>query len=54
MVMSDMYFLPGPGVTLKSLIKAIQNPLERAKWDKDVEMGRIIELIHNSKGVLFH
>ena len=54
MVMSDMYFLPGSGVTLKSLIKAIHNPLERAKWDKDVEMGRIVELIHNSKGVLFH
>ena len=52
--MSDMYFKPGPGITLKSLIKAIHNPEERAKWDKDVEMGRIIELMHNSKALLFH
>lgn len=54
MVMSDMYFQPGPGVTLRSLIKAIHNPIERAKWDKDVEMGRIIEVINNSKALLFH
>ncbi len=28
-VMSDMYFMPGPGVTLKNLIKAIHNTEER-------------------------
>jgi hypothetical protein len=54
MVMSDMYFKPGPGITLKNLIKAIHNPLERTKWDKDVEMGRIIEMMHDSKALLFH
>ena len=54
MMMSDMYFQPGPGITLKSLIKAIHNPVERVKWDKDVEMGRIIELMNNSKALLFH
>jgi hypothetical protein len=54
MVMSDMYFKPGPGITLKNLIKAIHNPLERKKWDKDVEMGRIIEMMHDSKALLFH
>ena len=54
MIMSDMYFKPREGVTLKSLIKAIHNPEERVKWDKDVEMGRIIELMNNSKALLFH
>ena len=49
-----MYFKAGSKVSIKTLIKAIHNPIERAKWDKDVESGKILELASNSKAMIFH
>lgn len=39
-----MYFPPIPGVSLKTLIKAMHNSQERSLWDKDVESGEVIKL----------
>ena len=41
-----MYFQPIPGVSLKTLIKAMHNSQERSLWDKDVESGEVISYPH--------
>jgi restriction endonuclease Mrr len=51
--MAEMFF-DGTKVKLKSLIKAIHNPNERIKWDKDVEHGEYFETVCNGKALLFH
>lgn len=52
--MTEMYFDVGQQVKLKTLIKAIHNPLERMKWDKDVEYGKYIEVACDGKALIFH
>jgi len=49
-----MYFEPGPGISTRSIIKAIHNPIERAKWDKDVEFGKFLEVVCGGKALVFH
>jgi hypothetical protein len=49
-----MYFDVGKGMGARGLIKLIHNPVERAKWDKDVEYGKILGLSENGKLLLFH
>lgn len=48
-----MYFDPAPGITTKNLIKLIHNPIERCKWDKDVELAKNFELTSDCKVILF-
>jgi hypothetical protein len=52
--MTDMYFEVGKEVKLKTLIKAIHNPEERVKWDKDVEYGKYLEVACDGKALIFH
>lgn len=49
-----MYFDFGKGLSTKDLMKLIHNPGERAKWDKDVEYGKVLGLSENGKILLFH
>lgn len=51
-VMTDMFF--EPGLSMKALIRAIHNPEERAKWDKDVEITENMELVSSNKALLFY
>lgn len=53
-IMTDMYFEAGPQFSMKGLIKAIHNPEEREKWDKDVEYSKILEIVCSGKTILFH
>jgi len=49
-----MYFEPGPGISTRNIIKAIHNPTERVKWDKDVEFGKFLEVVCSGKALVFH
>jgi len=42
--MTDMYFDLDRSIKLKQLLKAIHNPEERRKWDKDVEQCEYLPL----------
>lgn len=50
-IMSEMYF--PAGTQIKNLIKAIHNPEERLRWDKDIESAEVLSIV-NSKLMLWH
>lgn len=42
------------GLTIKNTVKAIHNPIERVKWDKDIEKAEVIDVVHNEKILLWY
>jgi hypothetical protein len=46
-----MYFEKGTSIT--NLMKAVHNPDERLKWDKDIESAEVLSIV-NSKMMLWH
>ncbi|CDW83282.1 UNKNOWN [Stylonychia lemnae] len=48
----DFYF--DVGADIQSITTAIHNPIERVKWDKDIEKAYVIDVVHNEKILLWY
>jgi hypothetical protein len=50
-MMTEAYF--SEDVPLENLVKACHNPVEKFKWDKDLEQASIIDIV-NGKIMLWY
>jgi inorganic pyrophosphatase/exopolyphosphatase len=42
------------GLPINNILIACHNDKERAKWDKDLDMVEVIEIVDNHKVMLWH
>lgn len=51
--MFHVEYLFEAGATINNIIKAIHNPIERMKWDKDIEHAEVLD-VYNEKILIWY